>query len=73
MIGKISSGQARYYPHLPVSTKVLILAYHRTAEAKHKSLGLNYGAVDIERPARDHLESIARQLEKYDLQVKIGG
>jgi pyruvate formate lyase activating enzyme len=53
--------------------QVNILPYHPTAAAKYKSLGLNYGAVDIERPARDHLESIARQLEKYDLQVKIGG
>jgi pyruvate formate lyase activating enzyme len=53
--------------------QVNILPYHRTAAAKYKSLGLNYGAVDIARPARDHLESIAGQLEKYDLQVKIGG
>lgn len=53
--------------------QVNILPYHHTAAAKYKSLGLNYGAVDIARPARDHLESIAGQLEKYDLQVKIGG
>jgi len=42
-------------------------------EAKYKNLGLSYGAANIERPARDHLESIVGQLEKYDLQVKIGG
>jgi pyruvate formate lyase activating enzyme len=53
--------------------QVNILPYHHTAAAKYKSLGLNYGAVDIARPTRDHLESIAGQLEKYDLQVKIGG
>jgi len=53
--------------------QVNILPYHHTAEAKYKNLGLQYGAADTERPARDHLESIARQLEQNGLQVKIGG
>ena len=53
--------------------QVNILPYHRTAAAKYKNLGLPYYIADIERPARDDLESIARQLEKYDLQVNIGG
>ena len=50
-----------------------ILPFHRAAEAKYKNLGVKYGAADIERSARDHLESIARRLEKYGLQVNIGG
>jgi pyruvate formate lyase activating enzyme len=53
--------------------QVNILPYHPTAEAKYKNLGVNYKAAGIERPPRDQLESIARQLEKYDLQVNIGG
>jgi len=53
--------------------QVNILPYHRTAAAKYKNLGLPYDIADIERPARDDLESIARQLERYGLQVKIGG
>ena len=53
--------------------QVNILPYHPTAEAKYKNLGVKCKAADIVRPPRDHLESIARQLEKYDLQVKIGG
>jgi len=53
--------------------QVNILPYHCAAEAKYKNLGVKYGAVDIERPARDQLESIVRQLENYDLQVNIGG
>jgi len=53
--------------------QVNILPYHRAAEAKYKNLGVKYKAADIERPDRDQLESIAGQLEKYDLQVNIGG
>ena len=53
--------------------QVNILPYHRTAEAKYKNLGLQSDIADIERPVRDDLESIARQLERYGLQVKIGG
>ena len=52
--------------------QVNILPYHHTAEGKYKNLGVKYKAADIERPDRD-LESIARQLENYDLQVNIGG
>ena len=53
--------------------QVNILPYHCAAEAKYKNLGLKYRAADIERPDWDQLQSIARQLEKYDLQVNIGG
>ena len=53
--------------------QVNILPYHRAAEAKYKNLSVKYKAADIERPDRDQLESIAGQLEKYDLQVNIGG
>ena len=53
--------------------QVNILPYHRTAEAKYKNLGLQSDIADIKRLVRDDLESIARQLERYGLQVKIGG
>ncbi len=53
--------------------QVNILPYHCAAEVKYKNLGLKYKAADIERPDRDYLESIAGQLGKYGLQVKIGG
>jgi pyruvate formate lyase activating enzyme len=54
-------------------SQVNILPYHHTAKAKYKDLDMKYTAADIERPDQDHLKSIARQLEKYDLQVNIGG
>ena len=58
---------------LPGVSRINILPYHCTATVKYKKFGLKYGATDIGRPDRDQLESIARQLETYDLQVNIGG
>ena len=53
--------------------RVSILPYHCAAEAKYHNLCLRYVASDIERPAQDHLTSIAKQLAQYDLKVNIGG
>ena len=54
--------------------QVHILPYHRAAEVKYERLGMkSLAGVNVERPPRDHLESIVRRLEKYELQVEIGG
>jgi pyruvate formate lyase activating enzyme len=52
---------------------VNILPYHSAAIAKYSNLGIEYHAMDVARPSCDQLESIAMRLEKYDIQVKIGG
>jgi len=50
-----------------------LLPYHRAAEAKYRNLGLKNKASDVQRPSADVIESVARQLASYDLEVKIGG
>ena len=58
---------------LPGVIGINILPYHGAAEAKYRNLGLKNHAADVERPSGDVIASIARQLESYDLEVKIGG
>ena len=53
--------------------QVNLLPYHHAAKAKYNNFGLKFGPADFERPARNHLNSIARQLERYGLQVNRGG
>jgi pyruvate formate lyase activating enzyme len=52
---------------------VNLLPYHCAAVTKYANLGTQYQMVDIVRPSRDQLESMARRLEKYDIEAKIGG
>ena len=58
---------------LPGVSHLNILPYHCAAAAKYKSLGLNFRTADIGQPSREYLESVARRLENYHLNVKIGG
>ncbi|MBT8372727.1 MAG: glycyl-radical enzyme activating protein [Deltaproteobacteria bacterium] len=53
--------------------QVNLLPFHRTAVTKYKSLELENKAIDIKLPSKNYLETVARRLEHYDLQVKIGG
>ena len=58
---------------LPGVIGINILPYHCAAEAKYRNLGLQNHAADVQRPSGDVIASIARHLESYNLEVKIGG
>ena len=58
---------------LPGIRRVNILPYHFTAAAKYKKLGLIFNTSEVVNPSRDFLVSTAGRLEKFGLQVKIGG
>jgi pyruvate formate lyase activating enzyme len=58
---------------LPGVIGINILPYHCAAEAKYRNLGLNNHAADVQRPSGDVIASVARHLESYNLEVKIGG
>ncbi|MDJ0815894.1 MAG: glycyl-radical enzyme activating protein [Desulfobacterales bacterium] len=58
---------------LPGVNRVNILPYHGAAVAKYHNLGSEFQTPKIERPSQDFLESIAAILEKFNLNVKIGG
>ncbi|MBE9543221.1 MAG: glycyl-radical enzyme activating protein, partial [Proteobacteria bacterium] len=58
---------------LPGVIGINILPYHCAAEAKYRNLGLKNHAADVQRPSGDVIASIARHLESYNLEVKIGG
>ena len=58
---------------LPGVTEINILPYHRAADAKYQSLDLKNKADDVQRPSDDVLASVARHLESYNFEVKIGG
>ena len=50
-----------------------LLPYHCAADAKYKNLDLKNNAADVQRPSEDLIASVARHLESYNLDVKIGG
>jgi pyruvate formate lyase activating enzyme len=50
-----------------------LLPYHCAAEAKYGNLDMENKASDIQRPSAGVIESVARHLARYDLEVKIGG
>jgi pyruvate formate lyase activating enzyme len=58
---------------LPGVIGINILPYHRAADAKYRNLGLKNKAPDLQRPSEDVSASVARHLERYHLEVKIGG
>ena len=58
---------------LPGVNRVNILPYHGAAVAKYHNLGSEFPTPKIERPSQDFLESIAAILEKFNLNVRIGG
>ena len=58
---------------LPGVIGINILPYHCAAEAKYRNLGLKNKASDVQHPSEDVIASVARHLESYHLEVKIGG
>jgi len=58
---------------LPGITRINILPYHRAATAKYENLGLKFNTPAIEPSSHEFLASVARRLERYKLNVKIGG
>ncbi|UCD78330.1 MAG: glycyl-radical enzyme activating protein [Desulfobacterales bacterium] len=58
---------------LPDVRRVNILPYHCAAVAKYRNLALGFKTTDVRQPSREYLESVARRLENYGLEVKIGG
>ena len=50
-----------------------ILPYHCAADVKYKNLGLGNCPHDVQRPSEDVIAAVARHLESYKLEVKIGG
>jgi len=58
---------------LPGVIGIQILPYHCAAEAKYRNLDLKQKATDVQRPSEEIITSVARHLESYDLEVKIGG
>ncbi len=58
---------------LPGVRRINILPYHCAAVAKYKNLDLKFNTTNVAQPSRNDLESVAEQLETYNLDVKIGG
>jgi len=58
---------------LDVIKGVQILPYHNLALQKYEGLGREYLLSDIKIPNDEYMESIKSILEKYGLQVQIGG
>ena len=52
---------------------VNILPFHCAAVNKYNNLSKPYPLTEVQRPSDDQLASIAKQLEGFDLSVKIGG
>jgi pyruvate formate lyase activating enzyme len=57
---------------LPGAYDVNILAYHSAAEGKYRNLGLEYPLSKILSPSKHKLEAVAKRLEKFGSEVKIG-
>ena len=58
---------------LPGVERIHILPYHNAAAAKYRSLGLEPKMPDVAASSAEFLASVARQLERHNLTVKIGG
>ena len=52
---------------------VNLLPYHDFGIGKYAALGRSYLLKDIKAPSDCHMKEIKKQLERYDLNVKIGG
>jgi len=58
---------------LPGIRRANILPYHCAAAAKYKNPRLNFNTSEIVNFRRGFLVSIAGRLEKFELQIKVGG
>jgi len=55
------------------SPEIHCLPYHSAGVDKYQRLGLEYSLPDVQSPDDEHMEEIARSLERFGLKVKIGG
>jgi pyruvate formate lyase activating enzyme len=53
--------------------QIAILPFHNSARGKYGRLGMDCLSSEIECPSKEQLKIIAARLEKFGLQVKIGG
>lgn len=63
----------RFLESLGKIQKVDILPYHNTAINKYVRMGNQYPLIDLETPSNERMAEIGRNLENYNLEVKIGG
>jgi pyruvate formate lyase activating enzyme len=63
----------RFMAGLPHLARVDILAYHRTGAEKYSRLGRAYPLPDAQPPSEARMAEIARQLQQFGVNVKIGG
>jgi pyruvate formate lyase activating enzyme len=64
---------AAFVSDLPGVEQIAILPFHNSARGKYGRLGMECLSSEIESPSEEHLKIIAGNLEKYGLQVKVGG
>lgn len=63
----------QFLSSLACTRKVSLLPYHAQAQGKYGCLGLNFDMPHTRAPAEDALQSVARNLRRFGLQIKIGG
>jgi pyruvate formate lyase activating enzyme len=62
-----------YVATLPGVRRIDLLPFHNAAGNKYRKFGLTYRTPDILPPAADQLRAVVKRLEKFGLQVAIGG
>ncbi len=53
--------------------EIHLLPYHRLGESKYERLGRKYELKDIKVPSKEYLEHLVDRLQKYNLEIRIGG
>jgi pyruvate formate lyase activating enzyme len=64
---------AAFVSDLPGVEHIALLPFHNSARGKYGRIGMDCFSPEIESPGKEHLKIISARLEKYGLQVKIGG
>jgi len=63
----------RFISLLPAVRQVSLLPFHNSARAKYSRLGIDCFSSNFPVPSSHEMAAAARRLEKFGLQVKIGG
>jgi pyruvate formate lyase activating enzyme len=67
-------GTARFVVSLNSNIRrVELLPYHKLGVRKYERLAREYACENVEVPVNDHMQSIKRILDNYELDVQIGG
>jgi pyruvate formate lyase activating enzyme len=64
---------AEFAAALPGVCSLDLLPFHTTAQSKYENLQLDYQALSIKAPDMLVMQNFASQLERYGLNVRIGG